>query len=52
MMNRSIIRWLLALALLGMIGLAVALRERFDVAALPALIEGAGAAAPMIFGAV
>jgi uncharacterized membrane protein YdjX (TVP38/TMEM64 family)/rhodanese-related sulfurtransferase len=52
MMNRSTVRWLLGLALLGTIGLAVALRERFDVAALQAWVEGAGAAAPLVFVAV
>lgn len=52
MMNRNTVRWLLGLALLGTIGLAVALRERFDVAALQAWVEGAGAAAPLVFVAV
>lgn len=50
MMNRNTVRWLLGLALLGTIGLAVALRERFDGAALQAWVEGAGAAAPLVFG--
>lgn len=45
MMNGSTIRLLLGLALLGMIGLAVAWRERFDVAELQAWVEGSGAAA-------
>jgi uncharacterized membrane protein YdjX (TVP38/TMEM64 family)/rhodanese-related sulfurtransferase len=52
MMNRNTVRWLLGLALLGTIGLAFALRERFDVAALQAWVEGAGAAAPLVFVAV
>jgi uncharacterized membrane protein YdjX (TVP38/TMEM64 family)/rhodanese-related sulfurtransferase len=52
MMNRNTVRWLLGLALLGTIGLAVALRERFDVAALQAWVEGAGAAAPLVYVAV
>lgn len=52
MMNRSSVRWLLGLALLGSIGLAVVWRERFDVAALQAWVEGAGAAAPLVFVAV
>jgi uncharacterized membrane protein YdjX (TVP38/TMEM64 family)/rhodanese-related sulfurtransferase len=52
MMKRNTVRWLLGLALLGTIGLTVALRERFDVAALQDWVEGAGAAAPLVFVAV
>ncbi len=51
-MYRNAVRWVLGLALLGTIGLAVALRERFDVAALQVWVEGAGAAAPLVFVAV
>lgn len=52
MMNRTALRWLLGLALLATIGMAVAWRDRFDVAALQTWVEGAGAAAPLVFIAV
>lgn len=51
-MNRTTRRWLLGLGLLASIGLAVAWRDRFDVAALQTWVEGAGAAAPLVFIAV
>jgi len=49
MMNRHAVRWLLGLALVSVIGLAVAWRDRFDVAALQTWVESAGAAAPLVF---
>ncbi len=49
MMNRHAVRWLLGLALMSVIGLAVAWRDRFDVAALQTWVESAGAAAPLVF---
>jgi uncharacterized membrane protein YdjX (TVP38/TMEM64 family)/rhodanese-related sulfurtransferase len=52
MMNRTTLRWLLGLALLAPIGMAVAWRDRFDVAALQMWVEGSGAAAPLVFIAV
>lgn len=52
MMNRNSVRWLLGSALLGIVGLAVAWRGRFDVAALQAWVDSAGAAAPLVFVAV
>ncbi|MDP2678129.1 MAG: VTT domain-containing protein [Rhodoferax sp.] len=48
-MNRHAVRWLLGLALMSVIGLAVAWRDRFDVAALQTWVESAGAAAPLVF---
>lgn len=48
-MNRNAIRWLLGLALVSVIGLAVAWRDRFDVAALQSWVESAGSAAPWVF---
>ncbi|PKO76533.1 MAG: sulfurtransferase [Betaproteobacteria bacterium HGW-Betaproteobacteria-15] len=49
MMNRNAVRWLLGLALVSVIGLAVAWRDRFDVAALQSWVESAGSAAPLVF---
>ena len=51
-MNRTALRWLLALALLAAVGIALAMRERFDAAALQAWVEGAGAAGPLLFMAL
>lgn len=48
-MNRHAVRWLLGLALVSVIGLAVAWRDRFDVAALQTWVESAGSAAPLVF---
>ena len=48
-MNRNTVRWLLGLALVSVIGLAVAWRDRFDVAALQTWVESAGSAAPLVF---
>ena len=49
MMNKNAVRWLLGLALVSVIGLAVAWRDRFDVAALQTWVESAGSAAPLVF---
>lgn len=51
-MNKTLARLLLGLALLAAMGTAIALRERFDAAALQAWVEGAGAAGPLLFIAV
>lgn len=48
-MNRNTVRWLLGLALVSVIGMAVAWRDRFDVAALQTWVESAGSAAPLAF---
>ena len=48
-MNKNVVRWLLSLALVSVIGLAVAVRDRFDVAALQTWVESAGSAAPLAF---
>jgi uncharacterized membrane protein YdjX (TVP38/TMEM64 family)/rhodanese-related sulfurtransferase len=49
MMNRHAVRCLLGLALVSVIGMAVAWRDRFDVAALQTWVESAGSAAPLVF---
>jgi uncharacterized membrane protein YdjX (TVP38/TMEM64 family)/rhodanese-related sulfurtransferase len=51
-MKATTLRWLLGLALLGLIGTAVAFRGRFDAAALQAWVEGAGTAGPVVFIAI
>jgi len=48
-MNKTLLRGALALILLVAVGVAIALRGRFDVAALQASVEGAGVAGPMVF---
>ena len=48
-MNRNALRWVMGLALLAVVGMAVAWRDRFDAAALQAWIENAGAAGPLLF---
>lgn len=48
-MNKRTIRWVLGLALMVAIALALAWRDRFDAAALQAWVEGAGAAGPILF---
>ncbi len=48
-MSRPTLRWVLGLALLAVVGMAVAWRERFDAAALQTWVEGAGAAGPLVF---
>ncbi len=51
-MNKTVLRWLLGLILVIAVGTAIALRDRFDAAALQAWVEGAGAAGPLLFMAV
>jgi uncharacterized membrane protein YdjX (TVP38/TMEM64 family)/rhodanese-related sulfurtransferase len=51
-MNRTVLRWLLGLALGAAVALALANRERVDVAALLAWVEGTGAAGPLLFMAL
>ena len=48
-MKASALRWLLGVALLGLVGATLAFRDRFDVAALQAWVENAGTAGPVIF---
>jgi len=48
-MNKTVLRWLLGLMLVIAVGTAIALRDRFDAAALQAWVEGAGAAGPLLF---
>jgi uncharacterized membrane protein YdjX (TVP38/TMEM64 family)/rhodanese-related sulfurtransferase len=51
-MNKTLLRGLLGLVLLAAVAAAIALRDRFDVAALQAWVEGAGAAGPIVFMAL
>jgi uncharacterized membrane protein YdjX (TVP38/TMEM64 family)/rhodanese-related sulfurtransferase len=51
-MNKTVLRAMLGLGLLVAVGVAVALRDQFDVAALQAWVEGAGAAGPIVFMAL
>jgi len=51
-MNKTLLRGLLGVILLVAVGAAIALRDRFDVAALQAWVEGAGAAGPLVFMAL
>ena len=51
-MNRNALRWLLALALLAAVGMALSTRERFDAAALQAWVDAAGPAGPPLFMAI
>lgn len=51
-MNKTVLRWLLGLMLVIAVGVAIALRDRFDAASLQAWVEGAGAAGPLLFMAV
>lgn len=48
-MNRKVVRWALGLALVSVIGLAVAWRDHFDVVALQTWVESSGSAAPLVF---
>lgn len=48
-MNKTVLRWLLGLMLVIAVGTAIALRDRFDAAALQAWVEGAGTAGPLLF---
>jgi uncharacterized membrane protein YdjX (TVP38/TMEM64 family)/rhodanese-related sulfurtransferase len=52
MMNKTFLRGLLGVILLLSVGTAIALRDRFDVTALQAWVEGAGAAGPLVFMAL
>ena len=51
-MNKTALRWLLGLALVAAVGIALAMSERFDAAALQAWVEAAGAAGPLLFMAL
>lgn len=51
-MPKSASRWVLALALLASIGLALVFRERLDAAALESWVASAGSLAPLLFMAV
>jgi uncharacterized membrane protein YdjX (TVP38/TMEM64 family) len=51
-MNSAALRWLLGLALLAGIGLALAYREQLDAAALEAWVQSAGIAGPLLFMAL
>lgn len=48
-MNKTVLRGLLGLILVVAVGFAIALRDRFDAAALQAWVENAGAAGPVVF---
>jgi uncharacterized membrane protein YdjX (TVP38/TMEM64 family) len=48
-MTRTVLRWALGLALLAAFGVALTQRGRFDVEALQAWVEAAGAAGPLLF---
>lgn len=49
MISKTAMRWLLGLALLAAVGIALTQRGRFDAATLQAWVEGAGAAGPLLF---
>lgn len=51
-MNRTVLRMVLGAVLLVAIGAAIVWRDRLDPAALHAWVEGAGAAAPLVFMAL
>jgi len=51
-MNKTVLRWLLGLTLLAAVVAAVALRDRFDAAALETWVNSAGAAGPLLFMAL
>jgi uncharacterized membrane protein YdjX (TVP38/TMEM64 family)/rhodanese-related sulfurtransferase len=51
-MNKTVLRWLLGLTLLAAVVAAVALRDRFDAAALETWVNAAGAAGPLLFMAL
>lgn len=51
-MNATALRWVSGVALLVLGGVAVALRDHFDGAALQAWVEGAGLAGPLVFIAI
>jgi uncharacterized membrane protein YdjX (TVP38/TMEM64 family) len=51
-MNKTVLRWLLGLTLLAAVAAAIALRDRFDAAALETWVSSAGAAGPLLFMAL
>jgi uncharacterized membrane protein YdjX (TVP38/TMEM64 family) len=51
-MSKTALRWLLGLTLLAAVVAAVALRDRFDAAALEHWVNSAGAAGPLVFMAI
>jgi uncharacterized membrane protein YdjX (TVP38/TMEM64 family) len=51
-MNKTLMRWLLGVLLLAAVGVALAMRQHFDAAALQAWVEGAGMAGPLLFMAI
>lgn len=51
-MNKTLLRGLLGLTLLTAIGAAIVLRDHFDIAAMQAWVEGAGAGGPIVFMAL
>lgn len=51
-MKTTALRWLSGLALLVLVGIAVAFRSHFDAAALRAWVESAGTAGPVVFIAI
>lgn len=52
MSNRTALRWVLGLALVAAVGLALLMRERIDATALRAWVEAAGPAGPLLFMAI
>lgn len=51
-MNKTLIRWLLGLLLVAAMGVALAMRQHFDAAALQAWVEEAGMIGPLLFVAI
>jgi len=49
MMNKRVLRGLVGAGLLVAVGVAIALRDQMDVAALQAWVDAAGAAGPLVF---
>jgi len=50
--NKTALRWLLGLTLLAVVVAAIALRDRFDAAALENRVNSAAAAGPLLFMAI
>ncbi len=50
--NKTALRWLLGLTLLAVVVAAIALRDRFDAAALENWVNSAAAAGPLLFMAI
>jgi len=48
-MNRTALRWVLGLAMLAIVGMGVAWRDRFNAHAVQAWVESAGVAGPLLF---